>query len=223
MTSVHRGSATKARYARGAAVGRVTTTRTTRASGTSIRFRPDPRVFLHPRVSRAVLSQHLDDLSVLSPGLDVHGSFAGDALAAAGLAGRVAALIPCAIADVAHHRETYKTSRGPAAVEVALAWDRSFMPDRVDSFVNLQRTRDHGSHVDGMLDATKAFLASDTPGGLVGAVSVVLADVAWGTPTKNRLTTPEIRKPVAIATARALKAWERANPARAAAARGRRR
>lgn len=73
----------------------------------------------------------------------------------------------------------------------------------LDSFVNLARTPEHGSHADGLLDGIRSFFGATVEGriaGLVAAVAVVLADVHYGSPEKNRLETNEARAPVADAT-----------------------
>lgn len=116
---------------------------------------------------------------------------------------------------MARHRESYETTNGPIDVDVALAWRtrayRSGAQPAIDSFVNLARTRDHGSHVDGLFDGIHAFIGGrprkTSRQGLVAAVGVVLADVKFGNPTRDRRATPEVRGPVADATRKALVAW----------------
>jgi DNA gyrase/topoisomerase IV subunit B len=114
-----------------------------------------------------------------------------------------------------------KLASGPIDVEVALAW--RLAPDsetpHIDSFVNLGRTCEDGRHVDGLVDGISGFFGSDRRAsvhGLVAAVSVVLADVKYGNPTKDRLDSPEARAPVADATRKALAAWAERYPAAAA-------
>ena len=55
--------------------------------------------------------------------------------------------------------------------------------------------------------------------GMVAAVAVMLADVTWGNPTRDRLDSPEARAPVADATQRALTRWAEVHPEAAAALR----
>jgi hypothetical protein len=54
---------------------------------------------------------------------------------------------------------------------------------------------------------------------MVAAVAVVMADVKWGTPRRDRLASPEARAPVAEATQLALARWAEVHPAAAAALR----
>ena len=60
------------------------------------------------------------------------------------------------------------------------------------------------------------------PGTRLRSVDIVLADVHFGNPTREKLTTPEVREPVAIATQAALDAWAQAHPGAAAELRARR-
>jgi len=110
----------------------------------------------------------------------------------------------------------------PIDVEVALAWSRNPVgaEPTFHSFVNLARTRGDGQHVEGLLDGLcrsfgDAPRAATTPG-LVAGVSVILADVIFGNPTRDRLDTPAARPAVAAATQAALAAWADAAPTEAA-------
>jgi DNA gyrase subunit B len=195
-------------YARGELLEPLTRRPSTR-TGTRVRFRPDPEIFANACVPREALTRHLDDLTFLAPRLTVTWTLAGDARAAHGLAGRVAIGARCAAEAVAKHRGTYETPAGPVDVEVALAWRTVPAHDdsaaRIVSFVNLQRSREGGTHVDGMLDGITRTHGSVERRGLVAAVSVVLADVKFGNPTRDRLVTPEVRELVAQATVAALR------------------
>lgn len=229
LVTVREGIEVRTKYARGQVVEPIAMTPTTRASGTRITFRPDPIIFKHVRVPRAELTRTIEDLTFLAPSLRFRWLIEGDDMAAHGLVARVALDVPCAVDEVAHAREVAETTKGPIEVEVALAWRASpfhvaFEPV-VHSFVNLGRTRGDGSHVDGMLDGVRTFLGGGRRGmnakGLVAAVSVVLADVIYGNPTKDRLDSPEARQPVSEATQKALAAWALAHPLAADSLRGR--
>ncbi|HEY6039732.1 MAG TPA: ATP-binding protein [Kofleriaceae bacterium] len=215
LVSVRDSTEARASYARGELVEAVATTEAKRADGTRVRFRPDPDIFKHVRVPRAELTRILEDLTFLAPNLRLRWSIAGDDVAARGLVARVALDVPCAFDEVAHARESYETAKGPIEVEVALAWRTSRFGANAEpvihSFVNLARTRGDGVHVDGMLDGVRAFLEGSRRDanvrGLVAAVSVVLADVIYGNPTKDRLDSPEAKRPVSDATQKALAGW----------------
>lgn len=80
-------------------------------------------------------------------------------------------------------------------------------------------------HVAGLLDGIRAFLGGGrrdaNTRGLVAGVSVVLADVIFGNPMKDRLDSPEARLPVSDATQKALAGWAIAHPNAAEAVKGR--
>lgn len=227
LATIRDGVEARTIYAHGEPLEPLTTTPTAQPSGTRIRFRPDPAILRCPRVPRVALAQRLEDLSFLLPQLTLRWQIAGDDLATGGIAARVALQVPCALPEVASHRASFETASGPIDVEVALAW-RSMRwhanaPPVIDSFVNLERSSDHGTHVEGLLDGVTAFLGRGRRrrhiAGMVAAVTVVLADVKWGTPKRDRLASPEARAPVAEATQLALVRWAEAHPAAAAALR----
>jgi DNA gyrase subunit B len=231
LVSIHDGIEARTIHARGEVVEPITTAPTERPSGTTIRFRPDPTIFHHPRVPRVALAQKLEDLAFLMPRLAVRWTIAGDDLAAGGLAARVALGVPCDLADVASHRASYQTACGPIDVEVALGWrtaprDKDAAP-ALDSFVNLERTPDHGSHVEGLLDGIAAFLGGKPQltdaDGLVGIVALIAAQVTYDGPARARLDMPQARAPVVEATGAALVRWADVRSADAAALRDRKR
>lgn len=198
-----------------------------------VRFRPDPALFnpAHaPLAELGKLEHTLEDLALLAPRLGLTWTFAahrepsGDDATAGGLAAYVARAAQCPIDGVAHHRGSHETRNGPIDVEVALAWRDPSEP-AFTSFVNYARTPGHGSHVDGLIDGVHAFLggrrATASLEGLTAAVAVVLADVKYGNPTKDRLDTLEARGPAAEATRAALAAWALAYPEAATALRAR--
>jgi len=225
LTTIRGGVEARIIYARGELVEPLAMAPTSRASGTRIRFRPDPQICLHSRVPRTQLSQRLEDLSFLLPQQKLRWHIAGDDIAAGGLAARVALAVPCALGDVASHRASFDTTLGPIDVEVALAWrDPQWHLKAVpvlDSFVNLERSRSHGTHVDGLIDGVVAFLGrgrrAGHVAGIVAAVAVILPDVKWGNPMRDRLDSPEARAPVAEAARLALARWAEVHPEAAAA------
>lgn len=227
LTTVRDGVEAKTIYARGEENEPLTTTPTTRPTGTRIQFRPDPTIFRHPRIPRASLTERLEDLSFVLPQLTLRWRIAGDDLAAGGLAARVALHADCPLDDVATHHASFDTPAGPIAVEVALTW-LSMQWHANDapvlhSFVNLERSDSHGTHVDGLIDGITAFFGrgrrQHLVSGVVAAVAVVLSDVTWGNPRHGRLDSPHARAPVAEATRIALTAWADAHPGAATALR----
>jgi DNA gyrase subunit B len=222
LATVNAGTETRITYARGRLVEPLTTHPASDRRGTRVSFRPDPAVLRCTRVPRVELTRRLEDLAFLSPRLRLAWSIAGDDAAAGGLPSRVALEAGLPLDAVASHRTTYETPRGPISVEVALAWRGGAAEcnrgPAIDSFVNLRRTPNHGSHVAGMLDGIRLFCGSDLEPdtrGLVAAVAVVLADVHYGKPDRTQLETDEARTPVALATRAALDEWAARAPERA--------
>ncbi|HEY1817476.1 MAG TPA: ATP-binding protein [Kofleriaceae bacterium] len=185
VSTVRDGVEARAVFERGELVEPWSQISTKAPSGTTIRFRVDPQLFGHRVPPHELLEQRLEELAHLLPTLDFCRNQTG-----VGLPGRVARRIGCAVGDVAHTREVIETPGGPIDVELALAFGQG--ETSIESFVNLSRTPDGGTHVDGLL----AAIDEHRGGGLVGAASLILADVAFGGPTRDRLVTPAARDAV---------------------------
>lgn len=165
LVTVVDGREARISFARGELIEPLAIAAAARQSGTTVRFRPDPELFVHPRVSRTALASVLEDLSFLSPGLAITSRIGGDDAARDGLRGRVAVAVPCPTSEVAHFRERHVTAKGPIDIEVAVGWHTSgfeaMETPLLHSFVNFARTPEHGVHVDGLLDGVCEFLGTD--------------------------------------------------------------
>ncbi|MDC0670123.1 ATP-binding protein [Nannocystis radixulma] len=217
LVTVRDGQMATARYRCGLAEGPLRVEPTTLPSGTRVRFRPDPQIFTGIQVPWDDLGRRMMDLSYLLP--QVRLSWPGhDVQHAGGLRDLVTASGGGLLGGVAHHCEEYEIDGKPVAVEVALAWrEDAGVEPVIHSFVNLGRTYE-GTHVHGLLKAARR--AAPRVGGtrgLVAAVAVVLVDVTWGSPIRDRMTSPEARPAVRRATEAALAAWAAAWPEAAAA------
>ncbi|MBZ0238933.1 MAG: hypothetical protein K8M05_41870 [Deltaproteobacteria bacterium] len=173
-----------------------------RASGTRVRFRADPAIFDDTYPEMQVVSSRIDDLSFVAPRLAIGVSRAGVPLA--GIVERVEKLQRRGtIGPVAHHRGRYGNELVPIDVEIALSWSDVSHEPAILSFVNLERTHEHGQHVLGMRDALRAGFGRArwevVARGLLAVVSVVLDDVILGSPTRERLDSPASRPAVAAA------------------------
>ncbi|MEZ4398447.1 MAG: ATP-binding protein [Kofleriaceae bacterium] len=224
VETVHAGVRARGRWRHGRPDGAIAATPTTAPSGTRLRCTPDPEIFGDHRIDVVAVLDRIDTLVALRPGLVIDVQLAGRQHEPDGLTAQVRRLLRPWTATVAAARRDVVTADGPLTVDVAVAWKHVPDDPAISSFVNYQRNRDHGTHVDGLFDGILRVFGGTrvaNGAGLVAAVAVVLADVHWGNPTKDRLATPAVRKPVADVTEAALHAWSAAHPDDAAARRAR--
>lgn len=192
---------------RGAKVGEVLESDTSRASGTRVCFHPDPTIFGNTQFDRIAIRDRMEAITWWLPGLRVRwqdeelpglGGAAGW-LRALGVTGPVLA------------------TRVPVAnvgVDVALGYAETPVTD-VRTFVNLHPTVE-GTHERGLFDALVAVarvqgareprqeLERRLAVGLVARVQVWLTAPEFGGPTKAQLRTPVARAAVAEAIVNAI-------------------
>jgi DNA gyrase subunit B len=220
LVTVCDGQQATARYRGGVAIEPLRVEPTTLPSGTRVRVRPDPQIFDPITVPRDDLHSRLMDLSSLVPQIRLSWTNASPRHGQ-GLVELVKLYSRAIFGGVAHVRQEVETESGPIDVEVALAWrmDSRDAP-HIHGFVNLARTRELGTHAEGLLDGIRSFFprkgAAARRQGLVAAVSVILSDVRMGNPTRDKLITPAARGAVEQATIMALTAWAVAYPEDAA-------
>lgn len=225
LVTVCDGRRATARYSRGIAVQPLVVEPTTQPTGTRVRVRPDPQIFTVTRIPREDLGARLLDLSFLMP--QVRLSWTGSAPRfGQGLVDLVRLSARTTLGGIAHRRQEVETEAGPIDVEVVLAWcDDSRPATCIHGFVNMERTREPGTHGEGLLDGLRGFFprkgAAARREGLMAAVAVILSDVKWGSPVKDKLVTPEARAAVKQVTMAALRAWAAAYPEAAAIIRAR--
>lgn len=226
LVTICGGQQITARYSRGLALEPLRVEPTTQPPGTWIRFRPDRELFLkNSRVPRDELHARLHDLSYLAPQVRLSWTMA-DVRQGHGLVDLVKHTEDRILGGVAHRREVVETDAGPIDVEVALTWREGWRQEPVvHAFVNMSRTREPGTHIQGLFDAIRSSFGQARAGtkrqGLVAALALVLSDVTWGSPIKDRLITPAARPAVKQVTLAALKAWTAAHPEAAASIRAR--
>ncbi|PCC70698.1 DNA gyrase B [Nannocystis exedens] len=224
IVTVHAGRQATACYCRGVPLTAMRVEATDRSSGTCIRIRADPQIFSSVCVPREDLQHRLTDLSFLLPQLRI--SWMGEREHhGRGLPELARLHAPATIGGVAHHRAVVGGLEEPIDVEVALVWgEGSTREATVQSFVNLGRAAE-GVHREGVLDGLRSFFprrgAAARRVGLSAAVVVVLADVQWGSPIRDKLVTPAVRPAVQAVTMTALRAWAERYPEAAARIRAR--
>jgi DNA gyrase subunit B len=225
LTTVCDGKQATARYSRGIASEPLRVEPATLPSGTRVHLRPDPQIFASVRVPRDDLHQRLMSLSFLMP--QVRLSWTGaEPRHGQGLPELIRMSAPATLGGTAHVRQEVDTETGPIDVEVALGWREDSLAEPViHGFANMERTREHGTHVEGLLDGLRSFFprrgAAARREGLVAAVAVILSDVKFGSPVRDKLVTPAARPAVKQVTMAALRAWAAAYPEAAAIIRAR--
>lgn len=209
------------RFERGYAVSRMDKVGPTTRAGTRISLQPDPAIFSDPWFNAGTVAARLRELACLMPALTLtfqdrrehvfrerRGLIVFLERTRRGLA---------ALGDTLVLDERV----GAIRVEAAIEW----LPSRwstVESYANIERTTDGGTHVrglvDGLVDALrdtapawktqpKKELAEAVRRGLHAIVCVRLHDPTYDAPTKSRLMTPEARDAVSSAVRAAFTAF----------------
>ena len=196
------------RFERGRPASKLASVGKTSRSGTRIRFLPDADIFDHPPLDPGRLFARLQELSFLLPGLRLEFR---DLRPHAFIQPRgMAAYVETRAGQ--HLFETLpfviNTGVDDIWLEAAATWtDRPWTT--VDSFANVHRTTNGGTHVRGLflglVGAVKNNLAQAVgprtmpqleealSRGLIAAVCVRLNDPEYGSPTKDRLSNPRVR------------------------------
>ncbi len=222
------------RYRRGKPTGPLKEIGPARGTGTTITFRPDPKIFGDELAfDPDLIAAHLDTRSYLHRGLrivfkdQVRGrnlEFRHDR----GLAELLEHQLEVA-GDGPVHDEPFLLERdGDPRIEVALCWTSSAR-ERMASFVNGIRTSDGGTHEQGLKDAitrgVRAYLdtlgklpkglsisADEIREGVLAMVSIFLPEPQFQGQTKTRLNNPEVRGLVDTAVRPELERWLHTHP-----------
>ncbi|MCB9749677.1 MAG: hypothetical protein H6713_06670 [Myxococcales bacterium] len=189
--------------------------------GTRVTFTPDPEVFGDGSLELARVHARARELSYLNPRalLIVNGE---ELRAPGGLRDAVSARARARTGDpppILHARGDL----GGVAVELALCWiDASEHDPEVISYVSQFPTRDGGTHVRGLWAGLRQALVRRVPTirglstdrfraaagrGLIASVHADLYAPRFGSPTKDRLESPEARAAVRAALVPALETW----------------
>jgi DNA gyrase subunit B len=197
------------RFERGLAVSTLRNIGPADTTGTRIVFAPDPDIFPVTWLDTAPVLARLREISYLFPRLtmrfkdrrehrfhepdglasyvEAHGMFRGD--------------------DRVAQAFVFVSSAESIIVEVAATWS-AYPGTALESFANVMRTTDGGTHVDGLLrglvSGTRKALPSVCRGlrrqqiervlkyGLSAVVCVRLNDPKYGRPTRDRLSNPHV-------------------------------
>ncbi|MET9843915.1 methyltransferase domain-containing protein [Streptomyces ossamyceticus] len=206
-------------YARGEPLAELGTAGTADGRGTRITFRPDPDVFDHCEFSGRTLTDRLQEIAFLHPGLTVSLTDERTGIRtrfsfADGVRGFLAHLNSGATA--VHPEPVVISAAGSehSTFELAFQWTEGYT-EEVRSFVNGVRTDQGGAHVDavrsalaqainryaagrGMLDThlSEKITTVDILEGLTAVLSLRMDGPRFDGQTKKRLQNPEIRRPI---------------------------
>jgi DNA gyrase/topoisomerase IV subunit B len=198
------------RFASGVAVSDLERIGTTQRTGTRITFLPDPEVFTSTSFDTGAIARRIEELSYLLPDLNItlrdarHLHFHNPR----GLAAWVDSQLRVDEAVTTSRAFEIHDKQEDITVEAAVNWGTQWR-FAVESFANINRTTEGGTHVRGLLlglvgglraAAPEAFKGRRTPElesllskGLVAIVCVRLNDVEFGRPTRSELVTPRVR------------------------------
>ena len=192
------------RFERGRPVAPASLVGPTTRTGTSITIVPDPSIFRSTCFDAGTLSGRLRELAYLLP--DLHLRFVDRRVHAFHEPTGLLAYVTSRAQPGSPSPFFVRRSLDTIGVEVALTWGHPWQTS-IESFANLQRTTDGGTHVDGLerglLAAVRAVLpaarslsesalARALSSGLLAAVCVRLDDPSYGAPTKDRLHAPRV-------------------------------
>ncbi|MDI1479310.1 ATP-binding protein [Polyangium sp. y55x31] len=214
------GTHYRQRYERGVPCGPLEAVESTHRTGTTITFLPDPTIFSDPWFNAGTITARLQELAYLVPSLKL--SFADhrkhEFHEPRGLRAFVERTrhpgmpIPGTL--------TVEERVGEILVEAAMNWrDGPWSSSSIDSYANIERTTDGGTHVQGLLTGLALGLR-DVEGsrvrkrplkqlrgivsrGLHAVVCVRLRDPTFDAPTKSRLMTSAVAKAVSGVVRRA--------------------
>jgi len=233
---VHRdGSEHVQTFSRGTASGKLKKVGATRKRGTTIAFRPDPKIFgSEGRFDLELVRERLEARSYLHAGLQIRleDKQSGQTFTFEhpnGLADYLPVLVNAREKPMIHPEAfVLRRDSDDVHVEAALAWTES-LDFYSRSYVNGIRTQSGGTHENGMssaiVRAVRGFMeakdiavkgltlsAEDIREGAVVLLSVYVKEPQFQGQTKERLNNPEVAPAVESALRPALEQWLLENP-----------
>jgi DNA gyrase subunit B len=211
------GARYRQEYERGKAMTKLEKIETCRKTGTTIKFKPDPKVFDELEFKYETINQRMREVAYLNAGLEISlkdmrsgEEEKGDAYCyKGGIIDFV--LFLNSSKETTQKRVTYmRGSKEDAEVEVALQYNNGFI-DNVFTFTNNINTHEGGSHLVGFKAAltrtindyarTRGFLkekevnlsGEDVREGLTAVVSVKMQEPQFEGQTKTKLGNPDIK------------------------------
>ncbi|APR75367.1 DNA gyrase subunit B [Minicystis rosea] len=227
LDSYHGGRHYTQRYARGVPTSPLTDVGPTPRTGTRIRFLPDSTIFTSIDINAGTVARRLRELSYLLSPLRL--SFADRRELRYHEPRGLRAFLQSTRRE-AVDREVFAAQgrSGDINVEAAMTWGHHYRTS-IESFANIERTTEGGTHVkglvEGLVDGLRAFLPDERLGKdnarvrnavrerLEAVVCVRLQDPNYGAPTKDELVTPRAVDAVRTVVAPAFTAFLQSTPA----------
>jgi DNA gyrase subunit B len=219
------GEWSRQRFEKGVAVTPLERVGTSERRGTQVTLLPDPAIFPDVWFDAGALAARLREFSYLLPELTL--SFRDQREHVYREPRGLVALL-----DRWSRGESSVAGRlhvdavvNEVQVEAAIQWLR--LDSRIESYANIQRTTDGGTHVEGLVAGLVEALREASPkwkrrssirlrevveDGLHAVVCVRLQDPSFYGPTKDRLMTPAVKESVSSAVQRAFVAFLERNP-----------
>lgn len=224
-------------YSRGVPTSKLKKLGPAAGSGTTIWFRPDPEIFADVDFDSGLLRERLEVKAFLTPGLRVvfKDEKKKDRIEwkyEDGIGAYLAQLLEKS-PDAPVHPDAIRASVENAdgtgtRIDLTLQWTEA-TTEALHTFANGIPTRDGGTHEaglrDGVADAMLAYLdahdaiprgvtikRSDVREGVIGVVSVLLAEPQFQGQTKDKLNNPEVRTLVASLVKKEVEGYMHNNP-----------
>jgi DNA gyrase subunit B/topoisomerase-4 subunit B len=203
-----------------------------RGTGTTVYFRPDPTIFPRIEFSADTIRERLEIASFLHRGLkvrfiDEHGGQKYEFSHAEGIVDYVRQLTQSTQKKPVHEPPFVIIKDGDTRLEAAFLWTEA-TDESIKSFVNGIPTGSGGTHENGLragvAKAVRNYIdthnlmprgvniaAEDIREGMLGVLSIFIADPQFQGQTKDRLNNPEIQSWVDGAVRPALEQWLNSN------------
>jgi DNA gyrase subunit B len=214
---------------------------TTRKTGSSVTFWPDPTVFESTEFSFEIISRRLQEMAFLNRGLTIHLRDERE-IGEDGKPREITYLYKGGIADFVRHLNQTKSPMHKSviefgadgegmAVEIAMQWNESY-GESVYTFANTINTHEGGTHEEGfrsaltgvvnkygsdkkILKGDEKLSGEDVREGLAAIISVKLANPQFEGQTKTKLGNTDVRSFVQRVCNEWLADWLERNPAEA--------
>jgi DNA gyrase subunit B/topoisomerase-4 subunit B len=216
----------------GKPTGKLQKLKPARGTGTTVFFRPDPTIFPRVDFSADTIRERLEMASFLHRGLkvhfhDEHGGQKYVFAHAEGIVDYVRQLTKQAAKKPVHEPPFVITKDGDTRLEAAFLWTES-TDESLKSFVNGIPTGSGGTHENGLragvAKAVRNYIdthnlmprgvniaAEDIREGMLGVLSIFIAEPQFQGQTKDRLNNPEIQSAVDGAVRPVLEQWLNSN------------